>query len=306
LVPPVYRFTVQEGILMAGHDLKCVSQLFGINDLTGKLDKRADAVLGNVNNNIRIKCRALRAQLAATTLQAEYRPTEPMLKTLDRIKWSTTYRRLHRHHVDDSLPGPPSFFTRQRDGIPVPELKKFMFGYRKLFKMKLYSKTLETSYLVMNRQIWTNLKQNLSAGNEDDDNSANCLMCNQVENTMHLLFECPMYSEQAWSILSRAISQIVNNRVELHAYSVMYNLDIKGLSPTMNEQVLILIQEIKRNFIYRRFLRSTARGGVIVYDLRRLTAHLLLSVKKTIYQRTLEGSLTDFLEKLQDKLIDML
>jgi hypothetical protein len=49
--------------------------------------------------------------------------------------------------LEQSLPGPPPFFTRQRDGIPVPVLDVFMTGHRNLFKMDIPSKTLETSYL---------------------------------------------------------------------------------------------------------------------------------------------------------------
>jgi hypothetical protein len=56
------------------------------------------------------------------------------------------------------MPGPLSFFTRRRHGIPVPALDQFMTGYKNLFKMDIPSKTLQNSYLVMNRQVWTNEK----------------------------------------------------------------------------------------------------------------------------------------------------
>ncbi len=68
------------------------------------------------------------------------------------------YRKLCRKSVDALIQGPPSFYTRRRDGIPVPPLDWFMTGYKNFFKMDIPSKTLENSYLVMNRQIWTNEK----------------------------------------------------------------------------------------------------------------------------------------------------
>ncbi len=78
------------------------------------------------------------------------------------IKFSGLYRKLHRNGRDAFLPRPPAYFTRRWDGIPVPSLELFMTGYKNLFKMDIPSKTLENSYLVMNRQVWTNEKNVLS------------------------------------------------------------------------------------------------------------------------------------------------
>jgi DNA-binding SARP family transcriptional activator len=207
--------------------------------------------------------------------------------------------------VDNALPGPPSFFSRQRDGIPVPSLKSFMGGYKKLFKMKLYSKTLENSYLILNRQVWTNLKQALSGRGEEDENVERCNLCEGIENTLHLIFECSHYSEQLWRILGRIVSAVENKHITLHAYNIMYNLDIKGLSPTKNEQLQILIQEIKRNIVYRRFLRAT-QGGVTNYSEIRIIAHIILTIKKTIYQRNLEGRTIEFIESILQHMTELI
>ncbi len=69
------------------------------------------------------------------------------------MKYSGLFRKLAREARDAMYPGLPSFFTRRKDGIPVPALAMFMIGYRNLFKLDIPSKTLEKSYLVMNRQI---------------------------------------------------------------------------------------------------------------------------------------------------------
>ncbi len=53
---------------------------------------------------------------------------------------------------------PPAYFTRRRDGIPVPSLHRFMGGYNNLFKLRLSSKALETGFNILNRVCWTNQK----------------------------------------------------------------------------------------------------------------------------------------------------
>jgi hypothetical protein len=81
--------------------------------------------------------------------------------------------------------------------IPVPALHKFMQGYNNLFKLKIPSKTLTNSFLVMNRQIWTNQKMHLCTTNAKEQASALCRLCGEVESTMHLLFECARCSMEA-------------------------------------------------------------------------------------------------------------
>jgi hypothetical protein len=113
------------------------------------------------------------------------------------IKYSGLYRKLSRGARDASLPGLPSYFTRGKDGITVPALHLFMTGYKNLFKMDISSKTLENSYLVMDRQVWTNknnfFSRNGGQGGEHLDDS--CKLCENKESTMHLMFEGGNYSE---------------------------------------------------------------------------------------------------------------
>ncbi len=76
--------------------------------------------------------------------------------------------------------------------------------------MDIPSKTLENSYLVMNRQIWTNEKSFLSRqrGMEERVND-NCKLCEQKENTMHLLFECKKYSELLWALTESIVKEAI-------------------------------------------------------------------------------------------------
>ena len=302
LSPPLFRITVHEAMILSRHGYTHVAQLFAVHDTTGKINKASSADFRALDDNLQTKCKALRARIGSNNnLSTDYTPSESILKTLDRVKWSNTYKKIYRNKVDNTFPGPPSYFSRQKDGIPVPEMKKFMAGYIKLFRLKLHSKTLETNFLLLNRQIWTNLKQNLSGG--DEEVSALCNLCGQIENTMHLMFECERYSEPLWRILGENLTRMEGKRIIMHAYSVLYNLDIAHLTPTKNDEVLYFIQEVKRSIIFRRYLRCTGQGGNVNYTDNRIIAHILLVLKKTLYQKQLEGSEYGYLELLNQTLV---
>ena len=298
---PILRLNITEGIELARLGFTYVAQIFGRNDLTGKIDKKVDAEMLQVRQSIRNKCMTLRFRLSKLFLNIDSIPGESILKTLNRVRWSAAFRNVYRDKLDSSMPGPPSYFSRIRDGIPVPELKKFMGGYKKLFKLQLFSKTLETSFLTLNRQIWTNLKQHLSNGGDQEDDTAKCLLCDMVENTGHLLFECEGYSFKIWRMLQEGLRFIEGEgiRPTIHGYNVLYNLEVTGLSLQKNDQLFYLIQEIKRDIIYRRYVRSTADVRIRIFSGTRIVAHLLLTLKRTISQKTLGGSPVAYLVELQ-------
>jgi hypothetical protein len=165
-----------------------------------KMDRYAGLVM---------KCKSLRGRLqsirtrGATVLGNFSSITEG-------IKFSGLYRKLHRDNRDTSLPGPPAYFTRRQDGIPVPTLGLFMTGYKNLFKMDIPRKTLENSYLLMNRQVWTSEKSALSGvgggpGGEYPEDT--CKLCRVKENTMHLMFTCEKYSEPLWAVVSDVLKE---------------------------------------------------------------------------------------------------
>ncbi len=147
----------------------------------------------------------------------------------------------------------PSFFTRRRDGLPVPTLGLFMTGYRNLFKLDIPSKTLENSYLVMNRQIWTNQKNSLSRAGEPGGAGLDglCKLCRGRENTMHLMFECSNYSKLLWAIVENLVKETIrtisNGEIEFngrfHAFLVMYNIST-SVPAKYTGDVMVLIQEI--------------------------------------------------------------
>ena len=64
-----------------------------------------------------------------------------------------------------------------------------------------------------------------------------------VENTMHLLFECPEYSELAWEGLKEALNIISEtDNIIVHSLNVIYNTNIKNLPDKMQKKILMLTQ----------------------------------------------------------------
>ena len=133
-----------------------------------------------------------------------------------------------------------------------------------------------------------------------DDHSADCYLCGTPESTTHLIFECEQYSEKVWKNLGDTLSLIEDKIITIHAFNVLYNVDIRHLTNIKNEQVLYLIQEIKRNMVLRRFLRETTGPGIINYNRIKIMAHILIVLRKCIYQRKNEGYTYDYLIAMQN------
>ncbi len=82
-----------------------------------------------------------------------------------------------------------------------------------------------------------------------------CKLCGIKENTMHLMFNYEKYCEPLWAVVSDVLEETVNRESKvkenfssrLHAFLVLFNVT----------NMMILIQEIKRNTVLRR---STVRG----------------------------------------------
>jgi len=226
------NITLAEGLILAHCNFTHVAQLFGENYFTGApvleedVEYRVD--LGQNAQYIKDKCKLLRRSLAAEHRADCQRHLDSFFQIIKTAKWSKIYRDARRANIDNQFPGPPSYFTRRKDGIPVPTLAKFMAGYNKLFKMNIPSKTLENSFLIMNRQTWTNAKRHLATGGQDElPEDYRCLLCGNTENTMHLIFSCEKLSEPCWAILTEGINDhniregTLQHNIQLHAFNVM-------------------------------------------------------------------------------------
>jgi thymidylate synthase len=157
----------------------------------------------------------------------------------------------------------------------------------------------------MNRQVWTNQKQHLSTVQNEENADDSCILCGGVENTMHLIFECQAYAEPLWALLQRAINSLLRGMrgdhpgITLHAYNIMYNKNLQGITGSCADQIHTLIQEIKRNMVFRRCNRMIHNRGVRV-DQHRITCHLMLSIQRLIALREFQGKGAGHLNDLHD------
>lgn len=151
------------------------------------------------------------------------------LEMVGEKKYSKIVRILSSQKVNQSLPGPPSYFTRRREGYPLPPLGEFMRRCQNIMCLDIPSKTKETAFLIMNRQIWTSKKGSLVNANRGiEGGRGECSLCAQIENTQHLLMECEAYSFKIWEILSKTINELKIHKghaqLKLHTYNVMYHI----------------------------------------------------------------------------------
>jgi hypothetical protein len=68
---------------------------------------------------------------------------------------------------------------------------------------------------------------------------------------------------------------------------------------------MILIQEVKRNIVLRRFKRETSDSGVTIFRRRRLLAHLSTIVRKIRDQRY-QGKNNSFFETIVQTIMEYL
>ena len=121
-----------------------------------------------------------------------------------------------------------------------------------------------------------------------------------------MLFECDTYSAPLWNLLKEILNLLIHEgednhpHITLHAYNIMFNLQIAGALRGWGDQVNILIQEIKRNIIFRRYKRCIGNVNAYVdYDRPRLAAHLMIVVRKLISLRQYQGQDFGTLSKVE-------
>jgi hypothetical protein len=281
----------EEGRLLQEWGVIVVSQLFGINELTGMLDKTENIMLMQRLQQyplLRHKLQLLRAQLltnsfidktsiAVTTLALLLRKDQNI---------SQKYKKIVRHNLHVSLNIPPAFGTRERDGVYVPERQTFKDAFGVLSLPFMSYKTKETAFQILNRTIWTNNK----AFKSGMHTSPLCFRCDEIETMEHLLYLCPNYAEKVWLeagyLLTRAVTQFsaeYTARIDLTPKEIIFNkphpaIMLRITDPLVRYSILVLIQEIKRDIIFRRMqLQEPLRREVLRV---RIYAHLLSCIRK--------------------------
>ncbi len=119
---------------------------------------------------------------------------------------------------------------------------------------------------------------------------SNCDRCGKRETMEHLLCECENCSEPLWNKLADSWTQLFNAismeavpRVELGQTNVIYNIPHPSLLLNVHDQasrnaLLLLIQEVKRDIVYRRM--NLPPSAQQLTDTRRITAHLDSAIRR--------------------------
>jgi hypothetical protein len=201
---------------------------------------------------------------------------------------SQTYKKLLRHNIHQAMGTPPAFGTRERDGVYVPERQTFVDSFKVLSLPYLSSKTKEVAFQILNRTVWTNNKS-FKSGLSD---SPQCFRCEEVETMEHLIYLCPNYAEKLWAEFGLALTQSIAQftkeytaRIELTPKEIIYNKPHPAILLRISDKlvqycILVMVQEIKRNIIFRR-MQLTEAIRLEVPKIK-LQAHLLSVIRKLI------------------------
>ncbi len=303
--------TIIESITLQHHGITFCNQLFGINELTGRIDLATDreypVALTERHKRTVEKCKQLRVKLASKTTNAINTATAwSIITILENTKMSKINRKLNREIINSRLEGPPSYKTRRRDRYALPALHKYMEGYINIVKLDIPSKTREISFNIMNRTCWTNQKRYWSsqrANNTGVESSKRCSLCGKDETTQHLIFECQEYSEGLWENMSKVITELSGKHFQIHMFHVMYNIKIIGIEERLAKIVHVWIQEVKRYIVYKRYLRETKISlRNIIYDKDRIISHLIIVMNKLKSLKQFQKTDTTMLDKIFETL----
>ena len=208
-----------------------------------------------------------------------------MLFRLDK-NLSIKYRKETRKKLHMNIQTPPSYGTRQRDDVILPEKNTFLNAYKILFLSIIPSKTKETTFQILNRTVWTQNK----AFKSGRDDSPHCYRCEHVETMEHLLYECEHYSSRVWELLGHALTNALAEHsahptpvIIFTFLEIIYNkphpvLKTHVENATTRTVIILLIQEIKRDIIYRRAQITQPRREPVFPQ--RIQAHILSSIQK--------------------------
>jgi hypothetical protein len=202
-------FPLSSGEISILHDnnVCTVSQLLEVNDLTGRLTTHENTALlaqlaayPHLQHKLRLLIRSLRR---APVVDKSVAPitTATSLFALDK-NLSQIFKQQQRRKLHKTIQVPPSYTSRQRDGITLPQRATFIDAYKVLQLPLLPSKTKETTFQIFNRTIWTQNKA-FKSGRAPN---ARCYRCEEIETMEHLLYCCEHYSAKIWDLTGKSLT----------------------------------------------------------------------------------------------------
>jgi hypothetical protein len=287
----VFPLSATEGGMLADHGIFNVSQLLEINDLTGRLTTEENRVLfedlavyPHLQHKLPLFVRVFRRGPIADKLTCQVTAASSLFLVEKNL--SQILRKQLPHQLHKKIDMPPSYSTRQRDGLSLPRRDTFLNAYKVLSLSLLPSKTKETTFQVLNRTIWTQNKASKSGMAAE----ATYFRCDETETMEHLLYGCENYSAKIWAlagwVLTLAVSRHSGDfipRIELTPLEIF----VKKLHPsillhvpdgTTRKVLILLLQEIKRDIIFCRAQLAEPRRREELQP--RIQAHLLSVITK--------------------------
>jgi hypothetical protein len=155
----LFPLNSEEIALFRELDVIVISQLFATNDLTGILDRQDNEALvhrlrhhpflmhkrpllrSQLRHNCVITTFLIKTLVAVSTLALLFRKEHNV---------SQTYKKVLRQQLHSKMKLPPSYGTRERDGVYVPKKRTFKDALLVLSLPLLYSKIKETAFQILN------------------------------------------------------------------------------------------------------------------------------------------------------------
>jgi hypothetical protein len=119
---------------------------------------------------------------------------------------SQTFKKHQWHKLHKVIQVPPSYSTRQHDGITLPQRVTFLNAYKVFHMFLLPSTTKETVFQILNRNICTQNKACKSGLAPD----ARCYRCEETETMEHLLYVCEHYSAKIWELAGKSTTLAIS------------------------------------------------------------------------------------------------
>ena len=282
-------------------NIKTISHLYETNEL-GNLQNNPNTIIDRQtigNPELIDKLQLLRQTLNRTHLpftdkrHVEVAAAGLLLRGESNI--SRHYRKTNRATKDASLGTAPAYLTRRKDGVFYPSAETFNNAYNIIGMNSLPSKTKETAFQILNRTTWTNNKA-FKSGKRDNPN---CDYCGQTETLEHLLHNCDEYSAEVWTELGHSLTAALTTHsgteiptIQFTPLEIIYNKIHPSIKLHLKEKptqlmTIHLVQEIKRDIIYRRMNTNVNQRG---RNPTRIRAHLLSTIKKTISLLAYQGT----------------
>lgn len=316
LATGLLRFSRMEGDILKENGIYMVQDLFGVNDLTGKLVTSSDRDYGqnqSMSGALISKCKQLRRLLQVSGGDI-YRANGDMLVISQGQKFSKVFRNMFRAQTDKSFEAPPAYLSRQREGYALPRVAKFMQGYTRVLTADVPSKYKELGFLIMNRQVWTSVKQSATDRHRGENSVDTCMLCGEKETTFHMLLECEKYALRIWQLFEEVVNRAFREgshfnglRMRIGAFQILYGQSIVGASGSLDKAIFRSILHTLHWLYSKRTLRLTGsiNPGMRLTD-NRLKGHLILIQDKIISLLNFQNKNADLHEQIRQTLVDAL